>query len=172
MIWLKYTWFCGAFPKSRWAISYTAFIRTVVPHVKTCHKIISLDVISHVFPNKFLQIYITSVSRKPALHIQNLSNRCRHKYDSSISQIFKNLFLAGFCNLVQLWFVPLSTVANFTKEIIRGSPDSKNQLFWEGHKNLKKSPTCFDVILPCFPEVTLSYQLVFICTAFHRGQLY
>ena len=102
MIWLKYTWFCGAFPKSRWAISYTAFIRTVVPHVKTCHKIISLDVISHVFPNKFLQIYITSVSRKPALHIQNLSNRCRHKYDSSISQIFKNLFLAGFCNLVQL----------------------------------------------------------------------
>ena len=38
----------------------------------------------------------------PSLHIQNLSNRCRHEYDPSISQIFKIKFLAGFCNLDQL----------------------------------------------------------------------
>ena len=37
-----------------------------------------------------------------ALHFQNLSNRCRHKYDPSISRIFWISFLAGFCNLVQL----------------------------------------------------------------------
>ena len=28
----------------------------------------------------------------PALHVQNLSNRCRHKYDQSISRIFESLF--------------------------------------------------------------------------------
>ena len=31
--------------------------------------------------------------RLPALHIQNLSNLCKHKYDPSISRVF-------FCNLV------------------------------------------------------------------------
>ena len=31
-----------------------------------------------------------------ALHIQNLSNSCRHKYDTSVSQIFQFSFLAGF----------------------------------------------------------------------------
>ena len=46
--------------------------------------------------------------RFPALHIQNLSNRYRHKYDSSISQIFWISFLAGFCNFTQLCVYPLS----------------------------------------------------------------
>jgi hypothetical protein len=32
----------------------------------------------------------------PALHIQNLSNHCRHKYDTSISRFFKNLIFGGF----------------------------------------------------------------------------
>ena len=40
--------------------------------------------------------------RLPVLHIQNLSNHCRHKYDPSISQFFEILFLAGFCNLEPL----------------------------------------------------------------------
>ena len=34
---------------------------------------------------------------------QNLSNRCRCKYDPSISRIFRILFLEDFCNLVHLW---------------------------------------------------------------------
>ena len=34
--------------------------------------------------------------RLPALHIQNLSNRCRHKYDQSNLTNFRISFLAGF----------------------------------------------------------------------------
>ena len=49
-----------------------------------------------------MQVFTSSVSGC-LLHIQNLSNRCRHKYDLSISRIFKILFLADFCNLAQLW---------------------------------------------------------------------
>ena len=64
--------------------------------------------------NKFTQSAFTSFSmqvsanlhnfrfRVPELHIQNLSNRCRCKYDPIISRIFWILFLAGFCNLTQL----------------------------------------------------------------------
>ena len=33
------------------------------------------------------------------LHIQNLSNHCRHKYDPSISRIFSTLTLAGFLRI-------------------------------------------------------------------------
>ena len=33
--------------------------------------------------------------RLPVLHIQNLSNRCRHKYDPPISRFFKNLIFGG-----------------------------------------------------------------------------
>ena len=33
--------------------------------------------------------------RLPVLHIQNLSNRCRHNYDPSISQLFLNLIFGG-----------------------------------------------------------------------------
>ena len=32
-----------------------------------------------------------------ALEMQNLSNCCKHKYDQSISRVFKICFLAGFC---------------------------------------------------------------------------
>jgi hypothetical protein len=64
--------------------------------------------------HKFAQCDFTSFSmevsanshnfrfRLPALHIQNLSNRCRHKYDSLISRIFWISFLAGFCDFGQL----------------------------------------------------------------------
>ena len=37
-----------------------------------------------------------------ALHFQNLSNRCSHKYNLSISRFFLISFLAGFCHLAQL----------------------------------------------------------------------
>ena len=40
--------------------------------------------------------------RLPALHIQDLWNRCIHKYNPTISRIFWNSFLAFFFNLVQL----------------------------------------------------------------------
>ena len=40
--------------------------------------------------------------RVPELHFRNLSNRCRHKYDPSISRFFWIPFLAGFWNLAQL----------------------------------------------------------------------
>ena len=59
-------------------------------------------VISRLFPWKFLQINITSVSGLPGIHILTLSNRCRHKYDSSISRIFRISFLANFCDFAQL----------------------------------------------------------------------
>ena len=36
--------------------------------------------------------------RLPALHIQNLSKRCRHKYDQSISRIFESRFWRVFDN--------------------------------------------------------------------------
>ena len=67
---------------------------------KIRQNISSPKVTSLVFPWKFRQIHITSVSG--CLHIQNLSNRCRHKYDSSISRTFWISFLAGFCNMTQL----------------------------------------------------------------------
>ena len=58
--------------------------------------------------NKFTQIYFTSFSvnlhnvrfRLPALHIQNLSNHCRHKYDPSISRDFPCKFLRFFTTSV------------------------------------------------------------------------
>ena len=37
-----------------------------------------------------------------ALEMQNLSNCCKHKYDQSISRVFKIWFLAGFCCLDRL----------------------------------------------------------------------
>ena len=40
--------------------------------------------------------------RSPALHIQDLWNRCIHKYNPTISRMFWNSFLAFFFNLVQL----------------------------------------------------------------------
>ena len=48
-------------------------------------------------------IYIISVSGFYVLHIQILSNCCRHKYDYSISRIFRLYFLAGFCNLSRIY---------------------------------------------------------------------
>ena len=39
--------------------------------------------------------------RVPEIHIQNLSDRCRHKYDPLISWFFQILFLAGFWDLAQ-----------------------------------------------------------------------
>ena len=69
---------------------------TVVPNVKNPPK------------HKFAQGDFTRFSMKvsanshnfrfqlPALHIQNLSNRCRHKYYQSISQIFESCFWRGF----------------------------------------------------------------------------
>ena len=79
---------------------------TVVPNVKNPPK------------HKFAQGDFTSFSmevsanshnfrfRLPALHIQNLSNRCRHTYDSSISRIFWISFLAGFFDFAQLCALP------------------------------------------------------------------
>ena len=67
------------------------YYHTVVPNVENPPK------------NKFtqgdftrfsMQVFTTSVSGC-LLHIQNLSNRCRHKYDSSISRFFKNLIFGG-----------------------------------------------------------------------------
>ena len=47
--------------------------------------------------------------RVPEFHIQNLSNRCRCKYDQLISRIFKILFLVGFCNLAHLCAAAVNT---------------------------------------------------------------
>ena len=53
----------------------------------------SIQVISNLHNFRF---------RVPEIHIQNLSNCCRRKYDPLISWIFQILFLAAFCNLAQL----------------------------------------------------------------------
>ena len=42
-------------------------------------------------------------------YTQNLSNRCRRKYDPLISRFFKILFLAGFCNLAHLCAAAVNT---------------------------------------------------------------
>ena len=53
-------------------------------------------VISRVFTSKFQQILITSVSGLLTLHIQNLSNRCMHKYNPPTFTIFfVNLIYGG-----------------------------------------------------------------------------
>jgi hypothetical protein len=62
----------------------------VVPNVKNPPK--------HKFAlGDFMSLEVSANShnfrfRLPALHIQNLSNRCRHNYDQSISQNFESRF--------------------------------------------------------------------------------
>ena len=52
------------------------------------------------FTNFFMQVFAYSNSFRfwsfHSLHIQNLSNRRRYKYDPSISRIFFNLIFGGF----------------------------------------------------------------------------
>ena len=62
--------------------------RTVVLNVKNPpkHKFVYGD-----FTSFSMEVFENSHNfrfRLPVLHIQNLSNRCRHKYDSSFSRIF------------------------------------------------------------------------------------
>ena len=53
--------------------------------------------ISRIFSSKFLAYSLDIRFRSfHALHIQNLSNRCRHKFNQSISRIFLNLIFGGF----------------------------------------------------------------------------
>jgi hypothetical protein len=64
---------------------------------KTRHKVSSLDVISRIFSK---QISANSLGfRFRSLHelpIENLFNRCGHKYDQLISRIFFISFFGGF----------------------------------------------------------------------------
>ena len=76
--------------------------RTVVPNVENPPK------------NKFTQGAFTRFSmqvsenfhifrfRLPVIHIQNLSNRCRHKYDPSISRVFQS----NFWQVFDVWCAP------------------------------------------------------------------
>ena len=69
----------------------------MVPNGRNPPKISSLDVISRVFSTIFQKVYFYFRFRGlHAIHIQNLSNSCRNKYDQSISRIFESYFLAGF----------------------------------------------------------------------------
>jgi len=66
-------------------------------------------------------IYVSAILhnfrfRFPALHIQNLSNRCRHEYDSSISRIFKNLI---FGRLLQFGPTVLGRVVGSVGTFVR-----------------------------------------------------
>jgi hypothetical protein len=82
--------------------SAAAHYHTVVPNVKNPPK--------HNFAQGDFTSFSMEISanshnfrfRVPEIHIQNLSNRCRHKYDPLISRIFQTLFLAGFYNLAQV----------------------------------------------------------------------
>ena len=56
-----------------------------------CQKSANFKFTQGYFPRFSLQVSSKSHNfrfRLPALHIQNLSNHCRHKYDSLISRIF------------------------------------------------------------------------------------
>ena len=69
----------------------------------TKNKFIQSDFTS--FTWKFLQIYISNFRfRLPVLHNQNWSKCRKNKYNLSISQLFKILFLADFCYSAQLWY--------------------------------------------------------------------
>ena len=70
---------------------------TVVPKGQKPPKITLTEVVSQVFPFKFLQIQKGSVSDH-CLHyiIQNLSNRCRHKYDLQFHEFIKFYFWRVF----------------------------------------------------------------------------
>ena len=70
--------------------------RTVVSNDKKPPKISLPKVISRVFLWKFLQIHITSVSGCLRFKLKICQNRCRHKYDSSISRFFESCFWRFF----------------------------------------------------------------------------
>ena len=70
---------------------------TMVSNCYNPPEISSLDVISRKFPCRVLHIQIRFRFRSfLALNNQNLSNRCRHKYDSSISRIFQSNYWRVF----------------------------------------------------------------------------
>ena len=60
---------------------------------KIRHKITSLVVLSRIFPKQVsADINYFRFRWLCALHIQNLSNCCRHKYNLTISRVFKFIF--------------------------------------------------------------------------------
>ena len=58
--------------------------------------------LSQVFPCDFLQIYITSVSECLLFTFKTCQIVAGASMNLSTSRVFQILFLAGFCNLVQL----------------------------------------------------------------------
>ena len=84
---------------------------TVVPKGSNPPKEGSLDVISRVFPSNY-QHFDFRFRLLYALHIQNLSNCYRHKYDQSISRIFQSYFWRVFAtgpNCAERWWQWLTT---------------------------------------------------------------
>ena len=136
---------------------------TVVSNSENPPKISSSKVISRVF-----SIQVSAYSHNfrirslCALHIQNFSNRCRHKYDLPISRFFWISLLAGFAQLCARTqrLVSLPAVTNILKRHSR---------------NLKRSGCCLllffwlvkDVFHLCFGN----HIFVLFVTLFHTGGL-
>ena len=90
------------FSKSNLSQVHTIFVsdHSVLSKFKTCQIVVATSMIRqfHEFSkNKFISVSHNFRFRSLcALHIQNLSNCCRHKYDPSMSRIFWTYFLTFF----------------------------------------------------------------------------
>ena len=88
-------------------LSMDELFRCVVSHSGSKRlKLVKNKFAQNDFTYFSLQVSVNSHNfhfrRLHLLQIQNLSNRCRHKYDQWISRIFSITFLAGLWRLVQL----------------------------------------------------------------------
>ena len=93
---------CRRWKRPKWA---TARRRATQCDYKWLKNAENDDAISRIFSNNVWQNYIISVSGQfTCFHIQNLQNRCKHKYNqSNFTFLFWTLFLAGFCHWAQMW---------------------------------------------------------------------
>ena len=80
--------------------------------------------------------------RLPVLHIKYLSNRCRHKYNPSISRIFGIKFSAVFFHLAQLWRAAAVLESTFMKgdDVVRVTTNTTKALCL----SIPPSPFYFD----------------------------
>ena len=102
-------WFNEVFPSKFWLITSSVSGDCMHFIFKICWTVTGIRMICqfHEFFNLVFDgslacdlIYINAVIPViDALHIQNLSNCCRHKDDLSISRIFQSSFFSCFCHL-------------------------------------------------------------------------
>jgi hypothetical protein len=86
---------------------------------KIRHKITSLVVLSRIFPKQVsADINYFRFRWLCALHIQNLSNCCRHKYNLTISRVFKFIFWRIFA--IWLYYVQQRRPARLIRSGVTG----------------------------------------------------